>query len=322
MFENGENPMSETRESPLLDPNIGQYAQAEEDDDSKSLASSVRTNRLPSITSGQEIEPFPRLAWARDASDEMLFHWLCTSRFNAQTLEDQRNACVAKYNPFYWLAFLATFLSLWVGREFHILVYQGGPVNLSERRHEYEVRVHWVYTTTGAMLWVFVRSLLSIAYDKAEDIGINTVALSVNWVVVACYCAANTALLRMMHLRHLAGTRMLIVCNAVFSACMLASFVVYTVDVWWHSDGVSTEEGLYKAYVLFEKGTAVLFFLMATAIYSKLWSMYKYDDRGLRRRLVETIPAVLCACIMLSLMYLGLVYDSNKFRPYVWATFT
>jgi len=77
MFENGENPMSETRESPLLDPNIGQYAQAEEDDDSKSLASSVRTNRLPSITSGQEIEPFPRYEG-----------WLTSKRLNTAIIVD------------------------------------------------------------------------------------------------------------------------------------------------------------------------------------------------------------------------------------------
>ena len=30
-----------------------------------------------------------------------------------------------------------------------------------------QVRVHWVYTTTGAMLWVFVRSVLTLLYDAA-----------------------------------------------------------------------------------------------------------------------------------------------------------
>ena len=55
----------------------------------------------------------------------MLFHWLCTKSFNEdQTLEEQRAAPSVKRNPLYWLAFIATFLSLWLGREFHILLDQ------------------------------------------------------------------------------------------------------------------------------------------------------------------------------------------------------
>lgn len=73
---------------------------------------------------------------------------------------------------------------------------------------------------------------------------------------------------------------------------------------------------------MFEKTGAVAFFLLATAVYAKLWSLYKYDDRDIRRRLLETVPAIICALVMTALMYLGLVYDSSKYRSYVWATFT
>ena len=81
----------------------------------------------------------------------MLFHWLCPSGFNAKSLSEQRNACVVKWNPLYWACFLVTFLSLWLGREGHLVVGQGGAVSKEERREEYEVRVHWLYTTSGVV---------------------------------------------------------------------------------------------------------------------------------------------------------------------------
>lgn len=64
------------------------------------------------------------------------------------------------------------------------------------------MRVHWVYTTTGAMLWVLVRSLLSLVYAAAhKGESVDWVGIFVTWVVVAAYCASNVMLLRVMHLR-------------------------------------------------------------------------------------------------------------------------
>ncbi len=107
-------------------PLVGEYAMI---DDSVSTftenpfenASSDRP-RTDSISA----DPYPTMKvdrsiqWSKDASDEMIFHWLCPTSFNEKPLPDKRRACVVSCNPLYWLVFLMTFLSLWLGREFHL----------------------------------------------------------------------------------------------------------------------------------------------------------------------------------------------------------
>ena len=132
-----------------------------------------------------------RVEWAADASDEMIFHWLCTAAFNDRGLDHARSTCVVRWNPLYWVAFLVTVLSLFVGREFHILLDQGNAVNAHEQRQEYEVRVHWVYCTTGAMLWVMARSIMTLMYDAAMSEAVNVEEQVVCWVIVAFFCAGN-----------------------------------------------------------------------------------------------------------------------------------
>jgi hypothetical protein len=72
-----------------------------------------------------------------------------------------------------------------------------------------QVRVHWVYTTTGAMLWVFVRSILVAIYESAfdGDSSVDWVGIIVTWTVVATYCASNAMLLRVMYLRSMVSDK-------------------------------------------------------------------------------------------------------------------
>jgi hypothetical protein len=79
---------------------------------------------------------------------------------------------------------------------------------------------------------------------------------------------------------------------------------------------------LYLAYVIFEKATAVVFFLLATAVYCRVWCLYHWSRRNWQRRVVEVLPSAAAALVMLVLMYLGLVYHGSEFQPYFWATFT
>jgi hypothetical protein len=301
---------------------IGEYAESETEADSVGtfVDKSNQQHRFLSDENG-DIPTISRSQWVQDASDEMLFHWLCTSRFNSKTLHDQRNSCIVKYNPFYWMVFIVTYLSLGLGREFHILIGQGDPVSDTERRSEYEVRVHWVYCTTGAMLWVCVRSIFTILMWMCGIDDLDWLAVAVTWTLVMFYCAGNAVFLRMMHRRNLVGTRSIIVCNAVFSLCMLGSLITFGISVRNHFDDYDTVDAISNLYVLFEKSVAVVFFLMATAIYMKLWSLYRFNGRNFKRRMLETIPAILSALVMLVLMYLALFYDQHEFQPYVWATF-
>ena len=280
-----------------------------------------------------------RVEWSVDASDEMIFHWVCSSKFNEQELDVARQTCTVRWNPLYWIAFLATFLSLFVGREFHILLSQGGPVNMPEARQEYEVRVHWVYCTSGAMLWVAARSVMTLLYDAAISERVNLMEEVVCWIIVSMFCAGNSVFLRMMRLRSLAGVRCIVICNFVFTACMFASLCYYIGLCAKHNNGDDDDDDdddneaqckthgefwptVYIIFLIFEKLVAVLFFIVATIIYARLWSQYKFDGRDLKQRLCETIPAILAAVTMLLLMFIALVFKNDALEPYVWATFT
>ena len=308
-----------------------------------------------------------RWQWAADASDEMLFHWLCTSEFNKRCAEPgyAHSRCIVRWNPLYWGAFIVTVLSLFAGREFHICLGQGEKVNPKETRQEYEVRVHWVYCTSGAMIWVLVQSVLWILWDllppavhnydddNDDDDKLHMMAKVVSWVVVFFFCGGNAVFLRMIRLRHLAGVRCIIICNLIFTGCMFCSLIYY-VDVCAEEyladdndlddkdkrikeDDDDTQENCRKAgdsiggiienrgemvWSLITKFGAVLFFIMATVIYARLWSEYKYDGRDLKRRLCETIPMMMAALAMLVLMFIALIRKDSKLQPYVWATFT
>jgi len=312
--------------TPLVPENetgIGEYAIEDDNDSVGSFEDRGTSPQIPRLTESIVSPKMKeRFKWSQDASDEMIFHWLCTSRFTSQTLEDQRLSCVVKYNPLYWMVFVVTFLSLGLGREFHILLGQGGPVSESERRDEYEVRVHWVYCTTGAMLWVMARSFLTIflaicsLYDP-----LDWIAIIVTWTLVICYCTGNSVFLKMMHIRSLYGIRSIIICNLIFSICMFGSLITFFIDVCSKFHQFNTWDAINNVYVLFEKTVAVVFFLMATAIYMRLWSIYRYDGRNFKRRILETIPSIIAAMVMFCLMYLALFYDKHEFQPYVWATF-
>jgi hypothetical protein len=147
----------------------------------------------------------------------------------------------------------------------------------------------------------------------------------------------------MMRLRNMAGVRCIIICNFVFTVCMFASLVYFMVECAKinasddddddNIDDLDVTAAQCKtggdfwatmdvAFVMFEKLSAVLFFMMATVIYARLWSIYKFDGRDLKQRLCETIPAVIAALAMLVLMFLALVAKNDELQPYVWATFT
>lgn len=266
------------------------------------------------------IEPFPRINWSWDATDEMLFE-LCPQRFKDQSLETRRQACIVKYNPLYWIVFFVIFISLWLGREFHILFGQGGPVRKDESSPEYNVRVQWVYSTSGQMILVFLNCVVTVL-SAIVGAKINAVSMAVNFVVVVGYCVGNAVLLRMMRLRHLAGTRVIIVSNGIFSLSMLSSLICYSAEVIWRLDELSANKAMRKVFVVLNKSIAVLFIVAASLDYCNLWYLYKYDGRDMTRRMCETLPAVLSACAMMFLMYLGFLYDSSEFEPYIWAAFT
>lgn len=126
----------------------------------------------------------------------------------------------------------------------------------------------------------------------------------------------------MMAARDLVGVRSIIVCNAVFAICMAVSLGYFAHHCWQNADSLSGASAARFAFVFFEKAAAVVFFLLATVIYCRLWSLYRYSNRNLKRRLIEVLPAAFSAVFMVIIMYLGLFYKKSEFEVYVWATFT
>ena len=127
--------------------------------------------------------------------------------------------------------------------------------------------------------------------------------------------------LRMMQLRNLVGTRSIILCNFVFSICMSASVVVFIVHSWLHRHALTSAENFYVAYEIFLRVSCVVFFLVATYVYFRLWSLYRFSNANMKRRLLETAPSICASLAVLILLYLGLLYNGKMFRPYVWGTF-
>ena len=83
-----------------------------------------------------------RVWWAVEASHEMLFHWLCPPSFNNMRDKMKKKHCSVQYNLMYWLCFAATFLSLFLGREVHILFCQGWSMPFIHSKFLFGVRWH------------------------------------------------------------------------------------------------------------------------------------------------------------------------------------
>ena len=154
-------------------------------------------------------------------------------------------------------------------------------------------------------------------------------------------------------------------CNLMFSVSMLCDLVLIMVTYEQNEDLASPSDWFDLAVLIFkllERLACVAFFVVATFIYARLWSLYRYDGRSLGRRFCQILPALLSsAAIRLggaglsvarwppnalsggsggpavarwppraittplpfsALMLLGFFYNDGEYSSYIWDNFT
>jgi len=302
------------------------------DDDGSILAAEIKVNSdlgdLGVQLSGPPA-PTSDWAWASDAAHEMLIHWLCPCchTFNELSREEQLRSRRIRYNPFYYVcAYLPTVLSLYVGLKVHMLMGQSGPVGAEETRVEYEARVHWIYCTSGAMVAVAATDLLEAIYYTIQQKFFEVyIGILISLVICIAFVGGNHMFLWMMVRRSLVGVRSIIMCNLMFSVSMLSDLVLLVCEYKWSKENVEKEHGFALVMLIFkllERLACVAFFVVATFIYARLWSLYRYDGRSLGRRLCQILPALVAACAISGLMLFGLLYNDGEYSSYIWDNFT
>jgi hypothetical protein len=264
-----------------------------------------------------------------DETDSMLFHWLGFGTFRELSLEDQRRRPYVRYNPLYWLMWFGTIVSLFTGLKFHGLAGQGQPVHDNETRVEYEARVHWVYTTTGGMIWVCIKCVCELLYYASKESQESHFFLGyilpeiLSFVMALCLALGNVAFVRVMQLKSRSGVRSIIVCNVVFSVGLLTAVIFQSIHDGIHLQENSGFQQAYYVFALMAKFCCVFFYLLAACIYGRLWSLYESQSKNIRGRINEAAPAILAATGMVCLVVVGLKghVSNTPLEQYVLSTF-
>jgi len=169
--------------------------------------------------------------------------------------------------------------------------------------------VHWIYCTSGAMVAVIATDLLeAIYYTVKQEFFEYYLGIVVSLAICISFVGGNHMFLWMMVRRSLVGVRAIIMCNLMFSVSMLADLILLVCEYTWSEESVEKESGFNLIVLIFkllERLACVAFFVVATFIYARLWSLYRYDGRSLGRRLCQILPALLAAAAICGLMLFG-----------------
>lgn len=292
----------------------------------------TRTTRSNAIVDDTDGEPYQEIYKVWDMTDEMLFHWLGFGAFRTMDLSEQRKIWFVRFNPFYWILWFGTIVSLFVGRRFHSIFGQGGIVHPNEARIEYEARVHWIYCSSGGMLCVFMKNILYLIYFAMIEVFTTrffltyVLPLIIGSAMAVAFAFGNASFLQAMKKKNRSGVRSVIMCNVVFSLGLSICFVVITAEhgqTSSHENKYFNEKTLYeKAYFIgsyFVKCCCLFFYLLATCLYGRLWSFYEASTNTLSGKILEALPSFISASIMTGLVFIG--FTDHEFRQYIYATF-
>mmetsp|Transcript_67220 Transcript_67220/g.185188 ORF Transcript_67220/g.185188 Transcript_67220/m.185188 type:complete len:210 (-) Transcript_67220:197-826(-) len=159
------------------------------------------------------------------------------------------------------------------------------------------------------MVAVIATDLLeAIYYTVKQEFFEYYLGIVVSLAICISFVGGNHMFLWMMVRRSLVGVRAIIMCNLMFSVSMLADLILLVCEYTWSEESVEKESGFNLIVLIFkllERLACVAFFVVATFIYARLWSLYRYDGRSLGRRLCQILPALLAAAAICGLMLFG-----------------
>lgn len=229
------------------------------------------------------------IEWASGEAHHMMFSFVPCTRATASThWRDYRFAVV--WNPIYWLMWGPAVLLIAVGRRFHGLFDQDGPVhgNDGESEVEHEVRVWWIFPSDAAFLGgigLTVVNSIWYAADGALPERYHWSALLISVVIYATYVGSNIAFLASMRQRDALLTHCFIAgnCATGIGVSGLLVVTVYRIAAGHAQHSIVLAESGHA--VLYVVGTwvlrvgFVLFLLLMALTYSRLWSAY--DDASM-----------------------------------------
>ena len=273
------------------------------------------------------------VAW--DLTDEMLFHWLGVGSFRKLPLSLQREHWFVKWNLGYWFIWFGTIVSLFLGEKWHGLFGQVGKVSDDETRVEFEARVHWLYTTSGGMMCNLAKAVCSLLYclifwnhSKPNYFTHSVLPQLATCVMALAFALGNVCFVKVMQKKSRSGVRSIIVCNIVFSLGLFICFVVSCVEGGSLSSGEAEpwdEEGidpwsLCQIVVKFMASICCIFFyVLATLLYSRLWSLYPARASNLGEKVLEAAPSIVAAALMVTLVIVG--FHSKESRQFIYSSF-
>lgn len=191
-------------------------------------------------------------------------------------------SCV-RYNPVYWVVWLGTALLIFVGRLLHACAGQHGPISDPESSIEHEVRVWWIYPTDAAFmggLGLAVVDLVCYAINGTLTERYHWSKVVVCAVVYSSYVASNFSFLHALYSHSGLHVRAGIAGNAALAIALICMLIVTLVRAAEghvaasvHHD-MSGHSWLYVIYTWVLRTVFVLFLVLMSATYCRLWRAY------------------------------------------------
>ena len=195
-----------------------------------------------------------------------------------------------RHNPFYWVGWLGTAVLICIGRRMHACAGQHGPVSDPESHVEHEVRVWWVYPSDAAFLGGLGLAAVDLVWFAVE----GTLTERYHWsklvvcaVLYSSYIVSNFAFLHAMYQHSGLHVRAGIAGNAALALALICMLLVtlaralgghVAASVHAHTHGHSW---LYVVYTWVLRVIFVLFLVLMSATYCRLWRAY--DPTSARR---------------------------------------
>ena len=177
-------------------------------------------------------------------------------------------SCGCETNPLAWIAIGLVALGVSLGKQFHRIFGQAGPVRSDETAVEKAIRIQMIYLNDGFFGLAIVGSLIDLLFE-------STAALDL--LIDVTYVGTNILLLHALRRRDKCAVRVGIAANIAFAAGLATLFVASIIYGELHHWARS--QLLTKHLNFIVRGLATLFFLDDSNTLATLWTASAaFDD--------------------------------------------
>jgi len=145
------------------------------------------------------------LQWAYRESEALMLdifdHFACIlCCLRGMSREEQLRHPILRWNPVWWFGILVTELYMLLGRCFHAIFQQGGPVREDEDELERKARVGWIYTYSGVFVFQALWDVVTFLQGLEKEANTRDLfsMITVGFVVEISYLGGDVHLLYRM----------------------------------------------------------------------------------------------------------------------------